>query len=155
MNHHHSMILQKKVISLELAKIIADGAKKAAADKGIHIAVSIMNTEGNLVLFEKMDGAPWGSVRIAQLKSTTSASAPMSTRVVAQVNEEVDPHGQFSGGAIPGITFGYGGLPILTSEGEHIGSIGVSGASGDMDEACAQAGLDAAASRLKSPAKAL
>ena len=35
-----------------------------------------------------------------------------------------------------------GGLPIEAG-GQFYGGVGVSGASGEMDEACAQAGLDA------------
>ncbi len=36
----------------------------------------------------------------------------------------------------------------MTSDGQHIGGIGVSGATGDQDEECAQAGLDAAKGML-------
>jgi uncharacterized protein GlcG (DUF336 family) len=42
-----------------------------------------------------------------------------------------------------------GGLPILTADGAHIGGIGVSGATGDQDEANAPAALDAIASMLE------
>jgi uncharacterized protein GlcG (DUF336 family) len=42
-----------------------------------------------------------------------------------------------------------GGLPIITGGGARIGAIGVSGASADDDEACAQAGIDAVKDALK------
>lgn len=42
-----------------------------------------------------------------------------------------------------------GGLPIMTAEGQHIGGVGVSGATSNQDEECAQAGLDAIAHMLK------
>ena len=41
-----------------------------------------------------------------------------------------------------------GGLPII-ADGTVIGGVGVSGATGDQDEECAQAGLDAVADMLK------
>jgi uncharacterized protein GlcG (DUF336 family) len=42
-----------------------------------------------------------------------------------------------------------GGLPIITASGAHIGGIGVSGASGDQDEECAQVAVDAVKDMLK------
>ena len=42
-----------------------------------------------------------------------------------------------------------GGLPIRTESGHLIGAIGVSGATGDQDEECAQAAIDAVADQLK------
>ncbi|MGI9334943.1 MAG: GlcG/HbpS family heme-binding protein [Gammaproteobacteria bacterium] len=41
-----------------------------------------------------------------------------------------------------------GGLPIKAGD-VLVGAIGVSGATGDQDEECAQAGLDAVAEMLK------
>lgn len=41
-----------------------------------------------------------------------------------------------------------GDLPIMSGK-HHIGAVGVSGATGDQDEACAQAGIDAAQDMLK------
>ena len=42
-----------------------------------------------------------------------------------------------------------GGLPVMNAAGEHIGSIGVSGASSGDDELYAQAGIDAVADMLQ------
>ena len=42
-----------------------------------------------------------------------------------------------------------GGLPILTADGAQLGGIGVSGATSDQDEQCAQAGIDAIADELR------
>ena len=50
---------------------------------------------------------------------------------------------------IPGIATFEGGLPIMTADGKHIGSIGVSGASAEQDGICAQAGIDAVKNDLK------
>ena len=50
---------------------------------------------------------------------------------------------------VPGIATFAGGLPIMTGSGAQIGGIGVSGASADEDEQCAQAGIDAVADMLK------
>jgi glc operon protein GlcG len=50
---------------------------------------------------------------------------------------------------VPGTATFPGGLPILTASGKHLGRIGVSGASAEQDEACAQAALDAVKDVLK------
>ena len=42
-----------------------------------------------------------------------------------------------------------GGLPIRAQNGDLIGAIGVSGATGDQDEECAQAALDSVKDMLK------
>lgn len=41
-----------------------------------------------------------------------------------------------------------GGLPIITKSGQHIGSIGISGANPEVDGRCAQAALDSIAEFL-------
>jgi uncharacterized protein GlcG (DUF336 family) len=50
---------------------------------------------------------------------------------------------------VPGLVTFEGGLPIKTAGGEHIGSIGVSGATADQDGVCAQAALDFVKDDLK------
>jgi len=49
---------------------------------------------------------------------------------------------------VPGVATFEGGLPVMTSAGVHIGSIGVSGAAASDEGICAQAGIDAIASEL-------
>jgi len=50
---------------------------------------------------------------------------------------------------VPGVTAFAGGLPIMTADKVQIGGIGISGATSDQDETCAQAGIDAAQDALK------
>ena len=50
---------------------------------------------------------------------------------------------------VPGVIAFPGGLPISTADNVQIGAIGVSGGTGDQDEMCAQAGIDAAKDSLK------
>jgi len=78
------------------------------------------------------------------LKAHTSAAVPFSSRKfgeVAKANPGVE--------LVPGTATFPGGLPILTASGKHLGGIGVSGASADQDEACAQVALDAVKDVLK------
>ena len=92
-----------------------------------------------------MDGAFLGSIQIAQLKANTSANFPFSTKQVGEIVQTRVPGLAF----VPGLVTFEGGLPIKTAGGEHIGAIGVSGATAEQDGACAQAGLDAVKDDLK------
>ena len=91
-----------------------------------------------------------GSILVATMKATTSSSFPFSSRLLGELAYGKDgTPGRVPGIAeIPGHAAFPGGLPIITKNGAHIGSVGVSGASGDEDEQCAQAGLDAIADKL-------
>jgi uncharacterized protein GlcG (DUF336 family) len=72
---------------------------------------------------------------------------PRSTRKLGEINfSKAPPYGIDN---VPGFVIFPGGLPILTDNGDQIGGIGVSGATGDQDEACGQAGLYAIADLLK------
>ena len=138
----------KKVLSLELAKQMADACEKKANDEGWRkINIAIYDGGGNLKLFRRQDGAFMHSIQIAQLKARTSAGMPRSTRQLGEINYSKEhPYGIDQ---VPGLVIFPGGLPILTADGEHIGGIGVSGATGDQDEQCAQAAIDAVADKLR------
>lgn len=134
------MTLTVKALSLEMAKRMADAAETTAIRKSIKIVIAIMDAHGNLKYYCRMDGNNLVSVRMAQLKALTSASIPISTKDLAKRNESL-PNGPYLG--VPGIVLLEGGLPIITQDGQHIGSIGISGATPELDGICAQAGLDA------------
>ena len=104
-----------------------------------------MDNHRNLKYFRRMDGNNFVSVRMAQLKALTSASIPISTKDLAKRNEDLS-NGSYLG--LPEIVLLGGGLPILTKDNQHIGSIGISGTAPELDELCAQAGLDAVEAML-------
>lgn len=133
----------RPVLSQATAKKMADACEKLAREKGWKIIVAVVDAGGVLKHYTRMDDSFLISVQVSQMKANTSAGVPVSSR----------KFGEFAK-AIPGLelvpntaTFA-GGLPIM-SGGAHIGGIGVSGASADQDEECAQAGIDAAKGDLK------
>ena len=133
------MTIEIKALSLEMAKKMADGAEKKAIEKQIKIAIAIMDAHGNLKYYHRMDGNNFVSVRMSQLKAMTSASIPISTKALAERNKAMD-NSPYS--SVPGIALLEGGLPIITKDGQHIGSIGISGAKPELDGICAQAAID-------------
>lgn len=133
------MLTTKHSLSLQAAKHIAQAAAAKACELKISIVISIYNEEGNLKYFERMDGTSYGSVRISQLKAKTTASLPLSSACLAERSASMPANPYAS---IPDILLLVGGLPIIY-EGQHLGGIGISGATPQLDEECAQAGLDA------------
>ena len=87
-----------------------------------------------------MDGNAFISVRMSQLKALTSASMPVSTKDLGLRNQSM-ANGPYL--AVPGIVLLEGGLPIITKDGQHVGAIGVSGSTPELDGICAQAAIDA------------
>jgi glc operon protein GlcG len=133
------MVIHVKALSLDMAKKAAAAAEKKASEKNITIAIAIMDNHGNLKFFSRMDSNSFISVRMAPLKAMTSASIPLSTKALAERNKTLD-NGPYS--AVQGIVLLEGGLPIITKDGQHIGAIGISGATPELDGICAQAALD-------------
>jgi glc operon protein GlcG len=127
--------------------ITADVAKKAAAaaiaearKNNFTMAVAIVDTNGFLVYFEKMDNTQNGSVNIAQDKARSAALFKRPTKVFED--------GLAAGGAglrlleLDGIVAAEGGLPIIVA-GKIVGAIGASGGTGAQDGVVAKAGADA------------
>ncbi len=142
---------QKPVLTLEMAKAMADACEAAQAEAGWRpLNIAIYDDGANLKLFRRQENAFLGSIQVSRLKANTSASFPFPSRLIAELayGKDGEP-GPLPGVAeVPGLAAFAGGLPIMTKDGQHIGGIGVSGASADEDEACAQAGIDAIADML-------
>jgi glc operon protein GlcG len=133
------MTIEVKALSLDMAKKMANSAEQKAIEKQVKIAIAILDSHGNLKYFHRMDGNNFVSIRMSQLKAMTSASIPISTKALAERNKAMDNGPYLS---TPGIVLLEGGLPIITKDGQHIGSIGVSGANPEIDGICAQSALD-------------
>ncbi len=106
----------------------------------VHIAAAVVDKGGNLVAFLRSEEGPYMSVNIAIDKAYTSASFGVPTsqwdELLASgsiLREAIVSRDRF-------VAFS-GGLPIVI-DGACLGAIGVSGASEEQDEACAQVGLN-------------
>lgn len=128
------------------AKAIVAGCEAFAADKGWRLNISVFDQGKNLLAFVRMDGAQLGSIDIAHWKANAAAAFPRSTKGAA------DSARTFPAiGFAPNIAIFEGGEAIFTSDGTHIGGVGVSGARGSEDAECARAGLDAAGLKYAAP----
>lgn len=130
-------------ITLEHARKISVAAQQEAQKNGWLMVVAIMDAGGHLVLLERMDGAQFGSVQVAQDKALSAVAFRRPTKAF---HDMVAAGGEglrmlVMSGAVP-ID---GGLPIIVG-GAVIGSVGLSGGTSAQDGQVAQAGLAALAS---------
>jgi glc operon protein GlcG len=110
-------------ITNEQAKTVAAAALAEAKKNNSPMAFAIVGPAGELVYFEKMDGAQLASVEIAQGKARTAVLFRRPTKAFAD---------QYAAGNRAFTTFpekpvaSEGGVPIIVS-GKIIGAIGASG----------------------------
>ena len=126
-------------LTSQQARKMTAAAERAAIARGYAIVISIIDNHGNLKHFHRMDGTSSGSIQVAQLKAATSARFPLSTH---SLSERSSAHPANPYAPLPGFTLLEGGLPILDRNGKHIGGIGISGATPELDAYFAQAALE-------------
>jgi glc operon protein GlcG len=128
---------EKKFINLASAKKMVEAAEAEAAKNNWALSFTVLDDGGNLVYFERMDGASLGTIAVSQSKARTSASFKAPSRVFQDGMSK--GHTEL---LTLGITAFAGGLPIMV-DGKFVGAMGGSGASPDQDEQCVQAGINA------------
>lgn len=130
-----SMVSTKR-LSLATATTIAQAAIEECTKMGIQIGVTVTDREGIVQVTLRDTIAAQITVPISQGKAYTAANFNSATSALAdRANTPI--------GRAPGLLMSAGGLPIQVG-GALVGAVGVSGApSGETDEQCAQAGIDA------------
>ena len=129
-------------ISLAAARKIAKTCRDFAGAKGGGMSLFILDTAGEFVHAERMDGQVFNNIRTALLKAQTSLKTRVPTSVYNAQGRN-NPAGQVRTIEQFGFFTNSGGLPIVV-DGQMIGAIGVGGgAGGGGDEACAIEGLKA------------
>ena len=132
---------QKSTITLEAAQRMIAAAEAKAREMKIPMCIAVVDSDGTLKAFSRMDGAALLSVQIAQDKAYTAISWGMASHEWYDFVKGDAPllHGIVKTDRL--IIFG-GGYPIKTPAG-IIGGIGVSGGHYTHDMEVAQAGLAA------------
>ncbi|MEV4175831.1 heme-binding protein [Nonomuraea sp. NPDC049709] len=127
-------------MNLELALRMTEAALKQAFREGASISVAVVDEGGNLVSFQRMDGAEISGPVLAQGKAYTSVAL---RRPTADLPALTAPGGELSGLAGGRFVCFGGGVPLWSGYGEEervVGGIGVSGGTVTQDVACAEAG---------------
>lgn len=136
-------VLNVKLMTLDLARDIANHTLENCRKKGYNTAVVIVDRAGDPQVMLRDVYVSRHAIELAQRKASAVVLSGISTQdfiknrgeIRAELNE------------ISGILLLQGGLPIRAG-GSLIGAVGVSGAPGEKDEACAVAGIKAVQDRL-------
>jgi uncharacterized protein GlcG (DUF336 family) len=125
---------------LTFAKNIADRVESQSERAKVPVAVCVMDIHGNIILKHRMSGAPAFSIELSERKAYTSALVGLRTAelcLLVQPGQELFPLMGLSGGRFCSMG---GGAP-LTSGGQLIAGVGVSGGSVEQDVAILEAAL--------------
>ncbi len=130
------------MITLNEARNIISAAERKASEISQPMNIAVVDDGGNLISHIRMDGAWIGSINISINKAFTSRAFDISTKDLA---EHSQPGGQFYGIHVSNdgrIMIFAGGIPLKRND-KVVGAIGVSGGSGEQDQAVAEAGVSA------------
>ena len=128
----------KKYLNLAAIKTMVAGAEAEAKKRNVEVTICIVDESGNLLFLQKADAASLNTIQWAQKKARHAAFYRAPSKDAA---DEVKK-GNVEVLAFPDFFPNQGGLPIQT-DGQTLGGIAASGAKSEIDEAIAQAGLDA------------
>jgi cytochrome c len=138
----------RQTMKLYAAKMMVAAVKTAAEEQKEHISVCVMDMNGDIVAFARMDKTEPSQLGTSQGKARAVLLFGMPTGVIADAQRANKPVTAMiaspAAGAVGGqITLTSGGLPIM-KDGVMIGSIGVGGSLSGQDEKYAQIGIKAA-----------
>jgi glc operon protein GlcG len=125
-------------VTLETARKLIAAVEAEAVKHRWKFAIAVVDNNGELVHFSRMDGAQIGSIGVSQGKARTAARFRRETRVFYNIFESGHPYIETLDQTIVASP---GGWPLIEG-GKLIGAIGCSGGTGDQDAAACKAGAD-------------
>ena len=128
----------KKYLNLAAIKTMVAAAEGKAQELHVQVTICIVDESGNLLFLEKADKASLNTIQFAQKKARHAAFYGSPSKEGADNVKK----GSVEALAFPDFFPNQGGLPIQV-DGQALGGIAASGAKSEIDEAIAQAGLDA------------
>ncbi len=127
-----------KLITADIAQRIVNAALQHCAETGYQVTAVVVARDGRIQALLRHALASPVTLKIAKKKAKTSANMRLPSADLSKPLARASKK----------LTRLRGGLPIEAG-GQFYGGVGVSGATGEIDEACAQAGLDAVADDLE------
>ena len=123
-------------ISLERAQAAINAAVAEAKKRGWKMNVAVVDSGGNLVAFQRMDGAMLASIRIAEHKARAAATFRRETKAFENGIQLNSLNYLMT---LDGVVGSRGGIPLV-KHGKLIGAIGCSGGTDSQDEVVCRAG---------------
>jgi glc operon protein GlcG len=128
----------KKYLNLAAIKTMVAAAEAEAQKLHVEVTICIVDESGNLLFLEKADSASLNTIQFAQKKARHAAFYRSPSREGAEALKK----GNVDVLSFPDFFPNQGGLPIQV-DGQTVGAIAASGAKSEIDEAIAQAAIDA------------
>ena len=123
-------------ISLYRAQAVIHAAVEEAKKRDWKMNVAVADSGGNLVAFQRMDGAMLASIQIAQHKARAAVTFRRPTKVFEDGINLMHLNYLL---AFDGVIASRGGIPLI-DQGDIIGAIGCSGGTDSQDEVVSKAG---------------
>ena len=134
----HGQVLERKTLSLEAANKIIVGAIQEAKANNWLVDIAVVDEGGNLLSFQRMDGALIGSIDVAIGKARTAYIFRRPTKVLEEAAKTRPAIVTLPNGVLL-----QGGVPVSVN-GQTVGAVGVSGVTSQQDEQIAEAGIRSA-----------
>lgn len=122
-----------RVITLAEAKSVVAAAETEARENGWSMVITVVESNGAVVLSEKMDGAQYGSGEVALKKAQTATNFRRPTSEFQNAVKAGTLNAIFTGATA------IEGGELLLVDGKIVGAIGVSGGSAPEDGIVARA----------------
>jgi uncharacterized protein GlcG (DUF336 family) len=132
-----AQLIDKKTLSLELAKKVAAVAESEAEKDNLGMVISVVDDSGNLIYLARMDGAQLGSIEISVEKAKTSVLFKRPTKEY----EDKIVSGNNAILSLKNVLPFEGGIPLIVNN-YIIGAIGVSGGNPKQDGSVAKTAAD-------------
>jgi uncharacterized protein GlcG (DUF336 family) len=124
-------------ITLDRAEAAIAAAVAESKKRGWKMNVAVVDSGGNLVAFQRMDGAQLASIVISEHKARAAANFRRETKVF---ENGINLNNLNSIITLDGVIASRGGIPLVEG-GRLIGAIGCSGGSGAQDEVVCRVGV--------------
>ena len=126
-------------ISLERAQAAIGAAVAESKKRDWKLNIAVVDSGGNLIAFQRMDGAQIASIQISEHKARAAAIFRRETKVFENAMQLGNFHYIAT---LDGVIASRGGI-LLMEGGKIIGAIGCSGGTGSQDEVVCKAGAAA------------
>lgn len=125
-------------ITLDRAQAVIHAAVAEAKKRNWKMNVAVADSGGNLVAFQRMDGAMLASIQIAEHKARAAVTFRRPTRVFEDGIQLMRLNYLL---AFDGVIASRGGTPLI-EQGAIVGAIGCSGGTDSQDEVVSEAGAE-------------
>jgi len=129
---------ERVVLSHDTVTTVIEHCMAWGEERDLNLTIAVIDQGARLRGYISMDEAYAVSWSLAENKARSALALQQPTSALGWVED------------VPGIARGadliplQGGVPVFTQDGVILGAVGVSGASSELDEQCAMAGVSAA-----------